>query len=132
MPSKSFFPFFFPVSASFFLHPTAPQFIGILTHFGQKIVFKAISWLYKGKSNFEKLRGEQDFLILSGLRYNFPKLTYGRPWVKGFYSLKTQMLNDFGYFKPILLAIKNALRKDGRSLTSDYKSHVEILSYITH
>ena len=93
-----YFSYFFQPHPPFFFALFSPRFIGILTHFRQKTASGAISWVYKGKSNFEKLRGKQDFLILLGFRYNFPKLTYGRTWVKDFYSLKTQMLNDSEWF----------------------------------
>ena len=103
---------FFPsLSLPFSIHSTALHFIGIFYYFGQKTAPGGICWLYKGKSNFEKLRGKQDFLILLGFRYNFPKLTYGMAWGKVFHSLKTQMLNDSEWFWLVFWRPKMAFGK---------------------
>jgi hypothetical protein len=95
--APSFFCHFYSESELlFFTTLQPPILLEFLTHFGQKIDFKAICWLHKGKTNFEKVRGKQDFLMALGFGYNFPQLAYGNPWVKYFCSLRRQNLNKYG------------------------------------
>ncbi len=85
--------FFLPSS---FLSLSFPLFItsqhqGIcrfLFIFCQKIDSKAISWLYKGKSCFLKLREKQDFLVPLGFGYNVQQLAYETHGWRIFMALK--------------------------------------------